>query len=214
MRIPTREEFSPLPEVVDRFGLPDPTAILPELENQLGVVAESQAQVDSVVAGLRGIAEDLDGHAAAVSWEGVAGDRFRARNVEITRALRNSADDIAAARDELTSIDQDTRDLIKKILFAIGSVATIVGGIVTIIVGSTVAGVIAIIAGVVFLIGTLIDEFLWLIQQTWEGIQWVCGKIEQLVNEAGEWIGDLIPGEPSGTPSPRPQAPPTPPSSL
>ncbi len=218
MRIPTREEFSPLPEVVDRFGLPDPTAILPELENQLEAVAESQAQVENVAAGLRGIADDLDNEAATVSWEGAAGDQFRTKNAEITQALRGAADNISAAQADVAGIDQDTKDLIGKIILTIGALATLVGGIIGVIIATTVGGaavaITAIIAGLCALIYALLDEVIWLVQKTWEGVQWLAGKIYEGIEAAGEWIGELIPGEPSGIPNPRPQVRPTPPPTV
>ena len=173
MRIPTREEFAPIPEAVAKLGLPDPLEILPELENQLEEIELSNAKLEEVATGFRDIAEDLDSEANTVQWQGAASDAFRGKTAEVAQSLRHAADNINTALVEVGNIEITWYDVLYYILgiFAViaalyaailaltaALVALYVGGIVALVLGviAAIAGIIAALASGIYIIWSMI----------------------------------------------------------
>ncbi|MQA83880.1 MAG: hypothetical protein GEV03_04395 [Streptosporangiales bacterium] len=190
MRIPAREEFSPLPEVIDMLGLPDPLQVLPQLENQLEAVGLSNAQVGEIAAGFRGVADDLDAEAGGVKWQGAAADGFRSKIADMAQSLREAADNIDIAVAEVASLAVDAKKILGEILKAIFIVAGIIVAIYAIIIAAKTAAIIVAVIGLIgalaLAIYTYLDLYLWLNQKAFELI---VGLIR--------WIGEHPPQAPS-----------------
>lgn len=211
MMIPSREEFSPLPEVIDRFGLPDFLEILPELENQLEVVEESNARIAQVAEGLRQAADDLDTEASAVHWQGAAGDAFRAKNAEATKSLRYAADNINTVSEGVVAMKTTAEDVVHLVIKVLTWLAAIAGALLAVIgiaISSVLIGVIA--AGLAYwaTLGLALlafwDHAVTLAKLWWELVTGILNKINELIKNLGPDPGDPVPTpQPSPLPEPK-----------
>ena len=91
MKTPSESDFSPLPELIAQFGLPNPLEVLPQLNNQLESVNTSSAHLTQVHAHLTELADHIDQSAGQVRWQGKAATGFDDRRADSTKSLRNTA---------------------------------------------------------------------------------------------------------------------------
>lgn len=197
MRIPTREEFAPLPEAVARFGLPDPLAVLPQLENQLEAVVGATTQVREVAAAFAVAADDLETEAAAVAWDGEAAEQFRSTIATTTASLRATSETLSTAADSEDGISDDIKDIIKDILLKIISVLGVVAAILALIyaspaiaTGALIGLIVGLISAVLFFIYAWLDQLIWIVQNFHEFVRRLIEEARRLWEELRDRLRD------------------------
>lgn len=204
MRIPSKDSFSPLPEVCALFGLDDPTDLLPELENQLESVPASMEQLREIVTGIDDARGALSTGAAGVTWEGAAAEAFTAK---LDWGLGGLDDLSSNLTDLLTAFDvtpEEVKEFLKTFFLWLAVIVAIAGGIIGIIAAAMALGAalaagagvaiaaLGLVGAILTLIGGIIGLFL-LVLDTFpsvsEGIAeiidgilgWLCPEDEEPV---------------------------------
>ncbi|MEV5748771.1 hypothetical protein AB0L00_13225 [Actinoallomurus sp. NPDC052308] len=149
MQTAVDSDFSPLPQIIERFGLPNPLAVLPELKNRLETVDVSSGHLTRLRDHLTRLADDIEDSAGSLRWQGDAASRFHRRNAETVTSLRRTA---AAAQDtvQCQSYAKITMwDLAVWITLAIAILTLIVAAILAIMVATALqSGGTSIVVGI------------------------------------------------------------------
>ena len=91
MQTAAESDFSPLPQIIARFGLPNPLEVLPQLDNRLESVDTSSTHLTRLHEHLTRLAEDIEASAGGVRWQGDAASNFQGRNADTVTSLRRTA---------------------------------------------------------------------------------------------------------------------------
>lgn len=189
MRIPDRAEFAELSKVTKLLGLPDPTEVLPKLENQLEAVPASLASIREVASGLRTAADELSTQAETVAWTGEAANAFRAKAAAGVDALKRAASTIDEFAGQLDVTPEQVRDIILTVLKYLGAAVALAAAIGTLIAAASgvIAGTVGVgalllaIAGLAVVVlaiyGLLFTDFPVLSEGIAAAINWILDKL-------------------------------------
>jgi hypothetical protein len=126
MHVPSSSAFSPLPELIAEFGIPDPFEILDLLQNEL-------EQVDTTTATWNGLADDLDNLAAdleqqsgSVFWTGAAANGFRSNATDVAASFRGAAGNLRNCSQQQKGLQISTLDVIQWVLTALALLVALI----------------------------------------------------------------------------------------
>lgn len=127
MRTPTESDFSPLPQLISHFGVPNPLDVLPRLQNQTETVNASSANLTQLHGQLHALADHIDRSSAQVQWQGDAGSGFQQRISETTTSIRAVAQATQTSVECHTQLASDFWGTVSWICLILAILAIVVG---------------------------------------------------------------------------------------
>jgi hypothetical protein len=125
MDVPSTDAFSPISDLVSRFGLPNPLEFLDLMQNSLEQIDRSTEAWDKIAGTLEGVSNKLKSELEAVNWQGPAADSARQEGTTTAQALTTTQGETQQAAQGASEAKVDIWRVIKWILMAIGALAAI-----------------------------------------------------------------------------------------